>query len=284
MIRDLSQTLSVLLSNPQPAGLPPLPAELGNALISFERPSDTFNPTQSTVNLFLFDIRENTELRANEPTMVRNHVATKISQPPRRIACTYLVTAWPVGGTDVALQEHRLLTQVLQILLYHPIIDPTYGQGSLKNLEPAVPVEVALPDAAIQRSEFWSSIGNKLRASLVVQATLALPVFADRTELLAITSKVVMGPMHSGGATGSSETAYQIAGRVTTTTGDPVVDAVVTLVEARLRTKTDIDGVYRFGPLAQGTYTIQAIAGAAQTQILCTVPAPKDKNYDLQIS
>jgi hypothetical protein len=30
-----------------------------------------------------------------------------IHRAPKRVACTYLVTAWPVGGTDLALQEQR---------------------------------------------------------------------------------------------------------------------------------------------------------------------------------
>ena len=65
MLRDLSESLQALLTQP---GLPP---ELGSAVVSFDRPSDPFTPAQTTVNLFLFEVRENRELRNNEPVIWR---------------------------------------------------------------------------------------------------------------------------------------------------------------------------------------------------------------------
>ena len=56
MIHDLSETLRAILTQP---GLPP---ELGGAHIVFDRPADTFNPTQTTVDVFLYDLRENLEM------------------------------------------------------------------------------------------------------------------------------------------------------------------------------------------------------------------------------
>jgi len=58
LIRDLTETLEAFLNQPG------LPTELSNAQISFDRPSDPFNPGQPTINLFLFDIQENVELPA----------------------------------------------------------------------------------------------------------------------------------------------------------------------------------------------------------------------------
>jgi phage antirepressor YoqD-like protein len=59
MIRDLSQTLRAILTQPG------LPAELAAAQIAFDRPTEQFNPSQTTVDLFLFDVQENKELRSN---------------------------------------------------------------------------------------------------------------------------------------------------------------------------------------------------------------------------
>src|SRR3954451_14788872 len=119
MIRDLSTTLQAILSDPSLAA--PFP-ELSKALIAFDRPDDGFMPTQTTVDLFLFDVRENMELRSNEPKIQRLNGQAVIHQAPMRVACTYLITAWPVGGTDLALQEQRLLTQTLQVLSTYPRI------------------------------------------------------------------------------------------------------------------------------------------------------------------
>src|SRR6516165_2525159 len=99
MIRDLSETLKAILTQP---GLPP---ELAAAQVSFERPAEPFNPAQTTIDLFLFDVRENLELRSSDPVIQRVNGAAVTQQPPRRVICSYLITAWPVGGTEPVLQE-----------------------------------------------------------------------------------------------------------------------------------------------------------------------------------
>src|SRR6266852_2742383 len=161
MIRDLSATLDALLTQP---GIPP---ELGAAQIIFDRPTEPFTPPLTTVDLFLYDIRENVELRSNELLYRRplNQQFLEVEPPPMRVACSYLVTAWPVGGTELALQEHRLLSQVLQLFSGLPTIPSTFLQGSLQGQEPPLPMVTAVVDQQKNLSEFWTAIGCKLRAS-----------------------------------------------------------------------------------------------------------------------
>src|SRR5215207_3840324 len=99
MIRDLSLTLQAILDDPALAASFP---ELAGAQVVFDRPSDTFNPSQTTIDLFLYDVRENMELRSNEPRLERLNGQTRIHPPPLRVMCSYLVTAWPVGGTELS--------------------------------------------------------------------------------------------------------------------------------------------------------------------------------------
>ena len=101
MIQDLSQTLRAILTQPG------LPTDLSAAQIVFDRPADTFNPSQTSVDLFLYDLRENLELRANDSTLTHANGQVTIVPPPLRLACTYLVTAWPVGAGESALREHH---------------------------------------------------------------------------------------------------------------------------------------------------------------------------------
>src|ERR1700693_6243463 len=117
MIRDLSETLKKVLHDPVFATQFP---ELNTADIVFERPLDPFAPLKTTVDLFLYDVRENLELRSNEYTVEYIHGQAVTHPATLRLACSYLVTAWPVGGLDIALQEHRLLTQILCVLLRSP--------------------------------------------------------------------------------------------------------------------------------------------------------------------
>src|ERR1700752_3644747 len=106
MIDDLSRTLKAILSR--------APAPLSNAQVVFSRPTDAFTPPQTAIDLFLYDIRENVDLRNNEPVITRNRNGQVVThRQPIRLACSYVVTAWPVGksGDDAILLEQKLLGQ-----------------------------------------------------------------------------------------------------------------------------------------------------------------------------
>jgi hypothetical protein len=279
MIRDLSETLNAILTQP---GLPP---ELKTANIVFDHPVESFNPSTPTVNLFLFDIRENPELRFQEASITPSNGTAVITQPPRRILCTYLATAWVSGGTAPVWQEHRLLSQVLAVLSQYPTIPADLAVKTIKTSDPPVQLQVAIGGTATGVSEFWSSLGAKLRPSLTVQATIALPVFPPSPpQPLAITSQISTSTIQPDGTTTQPESVFHITGRVTKSDGKPFPGATVRLLEAKLQTVTDTDGAYWFGPLVEGQYTIQASAGANSKQITCKVPAPRDANYDIQFS
>ncbi len=187
MIRDLSLTLQAILEDP--ALTTPFP-ELAAAQIVFDRPVETFNPTQTTIDLFLYDIRENMELRSNEPLMRRLNGQVEIQRPPLRVACSYLITAWPIGGTDLALQEHRLLSQVLQVLSRYAKIPVAFLKGQLVGQEPPLPMMTAQTDGLKEPAEFWTAIGNKLRPSLTVTVTIGMEVFTPVTAPIVITEEV----------------------------------------------------------------------------------------------
>lgn len=163
MISDLSRALRAMLSQP---GLPP---DLAAAQIVFDRPSDSFSPTQASVDLFLYDIREARDFAAG---------SVPGGPPARSLACTYLVTAWPVGGPELALQEQQLLGDVLQVLSAQLTIPEQFLRGQLAGQSPPPQLLVLHPDASKSTAEFWSSLGSKLRPSLGVTVTIRLPAFA----------------------------------------------------------------------------------------------------------
>ena len=176
MIDDLSRTLRAILQNKELTAAFP---ELDKALIVFDPPVAGFAPTQPTVNLFLYDIRENMELRSNEPLQTRliNPDAkgdVEIKRPPLRVACSYLITAWSVDAMEPALQEHRLLGQALQVLSSHATIPETFLQGQLRNQVPSLPMLTARSNGLKDPSEFWTALGNKLRPSISVTVTISM--------------------------------------------------------------------------------------------------------------
>src|SRR5215212_8510566 len=116
MIQDLDSTLAVLLARE-------LPTELAEQVtVSFATPDDQFPPSSVTppaIDLFLYDVRENHELRNNEWIVERNSDGTTTRQrPPVRVDCSYFVTAWASQNSpNAAWDEHHLLGEVMRVLL-----------------------------------------------------------------------------------------------------------------------------------------------------------------------
>jgi hypothetical protein len=277
MIDDLSRSLRAILDDPGLAA--PFP-ELAAAQISFERPSETFNPAQTTVDLFLYAVRENVDLRDNQPNVTRLNGQVAIRRPPLRVDCSYLVTAWPVGGVEPSLQEHRLLSQVLQVFSALPTIPPGFLQGVLVGQEPPLPLLVAQSNGLSNPAEFWTALGNRLRAAFTLVATVAVPVGAPVLAPAAITHDVRLEQMDLP----TTEVRFlQIGGRVTNAANAAVPGATVLLVEPDLGTTTDGDGRFRLGSVAAGTYTLRVTLGAVTQQVAITVPAPIGSSYNVQL-
>jgi Pvc16 N-terminal domain/Carboxypeptidase regulatory-like domain len=283
MIRDLSMTLQSILSDPSLAT--PFP-ELSRAMIAFDRPDDGFKPAQTTVDLFLFDVRENMELRSNEPTIERLNGQAVIHPAPMRVACSYLVTAWPVGGTDLVLQEQRLLAQVLQVLSTYPMIPATYLKGKLVGQEPPLPMMASHPEELKNPAEFWTAIGNKMRASITVTVTISMEVFAPVTAPIAKTGMVRVGERTAADAEtlipSTKMEFFRIGGKVTGG-GNAVAGAMVAVAGAGLSARTDGDGQYVLGTMAAGAYTLNVQSNATTKSVNITVPAPAGSNYDVQL-
>lgn len=283
MIRDLSTTLQAVLSDPSLAV--PFP-ELHQALIAFDRPDDSFKPTQTTIDLFLFDVRENMELRSNEPRIERLNGQAVIHPAPMRVACSYLVTAWPIGGTDLVLQEQRLLAQILQVFSTYPTIPATFLKGKLVGQEPPLPMMASHPQELKNPAEFWAAIGNKMRASITVTATISMDIVAPVTAPIAKTAMVRLGERTEPDAQALEAATrmefYRIGGKVTSA-GSPAVGATVAVAGAGLAARTDGAGDYVLGAISAGAYTLNVQAGATTKQVNVTVPAPAGSNYDVQL-
>lgn len=125
------------------------------------------------VNLFLYDIREDTRRRASG-TVQRfgeNGQLTSRHTPPRIFRLFYLVSAWTQRPED----EHRLLGALLESLLSHDVVPPDL----LPNSPSPVGLSVGLPpDEDRSFADVWSALGGELRPSIDV--VLSLPLEAGR--------------------------------------------------------------------------------------------------------
>jgi Pvc16 N-terminal domain len=173
MIDDLDRTVEELLKRELS------PALVGQVAISFAAPDSDFPPSAVTlpaVDLFLYDIRENLELR--RPGWIIEHrddgTATK-RLAGTRVDCSYLITAWSSeSSTSRPLDEHRLLSEVMKVLLRHPTIPEVLLQGSLKGQEPPLPSSTLQPGRLQSVAEFWQALGGKPKAALNYTVTIGV--------------------------------------------------------------------------------------------------------------
>jgi hypothetical protein len=177
MFDDLDKTLEELLRHELPAAL------LEHVSISFVAPDGEFPPSSVTlpsINLFLYDIRENRELRSNDWRIEQqiDGLTTK-QRPAVRVDCSYLITAWPgEAAPNRSADEHRLLGEVLKVLLRHPRIPEVLLRGSLTDQEPPL-AAITIQQSQLQSwGDFWQAIGAKPKAAL--NYTVTVSVVSDR--------------------------------------------------------------------------------------------------------
>ena len=173
MINDLDSTLRTLLKRELP------PSLASQVAITFDPPDDQFPPqgvTLPAIDLFLYDVRENHDLRSNEWSMSRDSSGVaRRTLPLVRVDCSYLITVWPNRGSPTpVVDEHRLLGEVIMVLLRHPTLPPEVLQGQLGNQELPPPTAVLQPGHLQSMGEFWQALGGKPKAALNYTVTIAV--------------------------------------------------------------------------------------------------------------
>lgn len=165
MINDLDNTLKTLLMRE---------VGLERDAIRFEAPDGSFAAPSQGVDLFLYDVRENRDLRSEEWLVERqsNGAITK-QRAPARVDCSYLITTW---AGDVA-GEHLLLGNVMRVLLRYPSLPAEVLQGSLAGQTPPLPTAVLQPSRLQSLGEFWQALGGRPRAVLHYTVTISVDVY-----------------------------------------------------------------------------------------------------------
>lgn len=266
MIQDLDETLRQLLI--QKAGLDPAVVD-----VSFDIPTRDWASgaaaTRPTVNLYLYDVRENRQLREmgwdGEPT---EDGRMRIKRLPLRIDLSYMVTCW----TSTAEDQHRLLWQVMETFFRHSPLPEDLLQGNMRQLTHPVRTEVAQPDGVLKNvSDFWGALENQLRPAVTLTVTLDLDLAQIRTPPLVFarvlrhgwrsTVRDAAGHSHPVDELdpGWEPAPLQVGGVVRTAARQPVAGAAVRLLA------TGPDGPEQFGPTV--------ITGADGRYLLSTVPA-----------
>jgi hypothetical protein len=275
MFRDLDSSLTSLLNDPamaSPAIVPPL-NELLNADISFLTPDNTFNPALPTINLFLYETRENRELRDPVPIIERLGTTYIRKLPPIRMDCSYIVTTWSnkVNAARVA-EEHRLLAQAILWLSGFPTIPAKYLQGSLIDQPFPLPIYVAQLDPNKNAGEFWDALNIPPRPAFYLTVTIAMSLG------LQVEGPIVTTTLTNYQQDGNAATAEEwinLGGQVTNAMGQVIPDAWVRLEPLNCVERTDNDGRFVFVKVLRGAnYTIRVRAvGSGERLRVIDVPS-----------
>lgn len=276
MIHDLDETIKQILVKKGKLN----PSDVD---IAFDQPTGewTSSLNRPTINLYLYDIRENTQLRPPVVSQIeREEGRARKTYPPKRIDLSYLITVWARNPED----EHQLLWRTLHTLMQTRMIKPADTVGVVKNQLYDMPVKVALPSDAVRNMpDLWGVMENQLKPSINLLITVALDIE------LAIEAPLVFTPIFRIGQGDPSSktfisrdvTIYHIGGRVLVRDVPIGAGASVTLLNRGDSVETDAEGRFIFASVQPGEYDIEvAVEGRQPKRHKISVPA---KNYDLSL-
>jgi hypothetical protein len=159
MLHDVDQTIEKFIRRR---------CQIGNDIeVSFDAPTRDWSARRNspTIDLFLYDLRENLDRRHAALDGVRDAtgMVTSIPLATRWFNCSYLVTAW----TQRAEDEHRLLSSLLLGFLETHALPREDLVGALTTSERTIMLTIGRPptqDRSI--SDIWSALGGELKPSL----------------------------------------------------------------------------------------------------------------------
>jgi hypothetical protein len=199
-----------------------------------------------TVNLFLYDIRESEVARDRSWHQHSAESGSVMRRGALRLDCSYAITAW----TKSVVDEHRLLSQVLSILLAYPALPPEVLAGDLLVGDPpmALPTQVA-HGRSEGRADFWTAIGSAYKLSLEYQVT----VFVMPSQQQARGPQVARAGVALGSSSAGEESLAQ-GGVVRFEDGRPTDGAVVVIPALGLAALVDAAGRFTLTGVTPGSH------------------------------
>jgi hypothetical protein len=249
---------------------------VGDVDVAFEAPLKGWvgARTRPTLSFFLFDIRENTDLRQTSPETLRANGRGIHRVPPRRFDLRYLISAL----TTVVEDEHLLIWRALSTLMKHPTIPAELLPESIRAFNLPVTGRIAGADDAPRPLDVWSALENPPRPSLVYIVTVPLDLDLATSAPLVLTRTERFASLATPDAT--PDTRTQIGGRVRNRKGI-LLSGVHVSVDGRAgpRGVTDASGAFALAGLEPGSLTLK-LENASGVTTLVPVQVPSD-SYDL---
>ncbi|MGH9844971.1 MAG: Pvc16 family protein [Blastocatellia bacterium] len=189
--------------------------------------------THPTLNFYLFDIQENTDLRQTDwlPPQTNGKSATR-RMPPRRFDLRFMVSAF----ADDIETEHQLLWWTLRTLLQNPELPPPDWREKWKGkllpevfaqldaLEAPLPARIGDKEDSARLLDLWGALEAPPRPALVYIVTAPMDLEIGQEAPLIFTRKLRYGDITGGGG---KDERYHIGGVVRDKHAEPVAGALV---------------------------------------------------------
>jgi hypothetical protein len=253
--------------------------------IKFNQPKRewTARLNRPTIDLFLYDVRENNKRRTQSPAWLNSdgggNSVTQTHQP-FWLDLHYMITAWTREPED----EHRLLANVVMALLRYPYLPEELCEGELADIELEIPIRIAQYDALQNIDRLWAAMDNEYHAT--VDCTVSLPVdpFEEITTPVVKTVDLTTGqsfrpPTGFFETGGESLHAWIASGTIHT--DHPLEDIRMILVERGQYVPLDPNGRFFITNLREGEYTLEILIEGEET-ITHFIAVPSDE-YDIDI-
>jgi hypothetical protein len=277
MFHDLDEALRQLL-------IREMPVKNGEIDIKFDQPKREWSSrlNRPTLNIFLYDIRENFKLRQSQQWLVERKPDGSVVQrrTPVRLDVHYLITAWASTPDD----EHNLLARALMALFRQPHLPADLLPDSLKNQPMPIAMQVAQHDMLQNPVDIWNALDNEVRPAIALTVTLSLDPHQSLTAPLVRTRELRIARSAQPAARApvereDADVFWTIGGAIHT--NKPLSDLELILVERGLQVPIQEEGRFSISRLQAGVYTLEIrVNGDRVQRCNITVPAP---DYDLEV-
>lgn len=276
MIQDLDMVLRELL-------IRELPIKNGEVDVAFDQPKREWSARLSrpTLNLFLYDIRENLKLRGSQQWLIEQNPDGTVTQrrTPARMDLHYMITAWATEPDD----EHSLLTRTLMALFRQPHLPQDLLPDGLSDQSAPIPLRVAQENEFQTPADVWSALDNEMRPAIALTLTVSIDPYLPIITPLVRARELRVGQSADPGTNQTliEDTARDVYWTVggTLNTDKPLDQITLELVDRGVDVPLEEDGRFSIGKLAAGEYTLEATtADGSSKRFQITVPAP---DYEL---
>lgn len=261
MIEDLDEVLKQLL-------IRELPIRNGEVDIEFDQPRRewTARLSRPTINIYLYDIRENQKLRQTQPMWeterdLDGHATQR--RKPVRIDVHYMMTVWAAEAED----EHRLLSRVLMVLFRFANLPEDLLPANLQVQGKQIPLMVAQYNDLSNSTDLWNVLDNEMRPAISLIVTLSLDPYAPLSVPLVRQREIRTGLASRPGShqfddAEAAEHFWTIGGQLKSQESVSSDRIRMTLVERGEEVVIQPDGRFAIGRMRAGAYTLEVAIGS----------------------